>query len=91
MPANALTFLLYLLAQHPEVFAQLLDELDQVLGGDPPPFEEIWRLPMLDKVFRESLRVLSPGLPVIVRRQDRQFHRSKAQIRGQLHNMVECP
>ncbi len=29
------------------------------------------------------------GLPVIVRKQDREHHRSKAEIRGQLSELVE--
>ncbi len=62
VPANAMTFTLYLLSQHPAVMADLLDELDHELGGRPPLFEEVWKLPVLDRVVRESLRLLSPAI-----------------------------
>ncbi len=58
--ANALTWTLFLLAQHPEIAADLLDELDGVLGGNPPTVEQIKRLPLLERVIKESMRVLSP-------------------------------
>src|SRR3989440_11343048 len=35
--ANALTWACYLLAQHPHVTSRLLSELNQQLGGQPPP------------------------------------------------------
>ena len=52
VPANSMALILYLLAQHPETSAELLDELDSEVGGGPPTFEGVWRLPALDRVFR---------------------------------------
>lgn len=62
VPANALGWTLYLLAQHPEVMADLLDELDEALGGEPPTYAQVFKLPLLDRVIRESMRVLSPAI-----------------------------
>ena len=60
--ANTLTWTLLLLAQHPQVAADLLDEVEGVLHGDPPTVEQLQRLPLLDRVVKESMRVL-PSAP----------------------------
>lgn len=57
---NALTWTLLLLEQHPRVLADLHDELTSVLGGDAPTAEQLGRLPLLDRVVKESLRLLPP-------------------------------
>jgi cytochrome P450 len=57
---NALAWTLLLLSQHPRVARDLEDELDAVLGGDAPSVEELARLPLLDAVVKESMRVLPP-------------------------------
>ncbi len=56
--ANALTWTLFLLSQHPAIAADVVDEL-AVLDG-PPTLEQLAQLPLLDRVVKESLRVLSP-------------------------------
>lgn len=58
--ANALTWTLLLLSQHPRVAADLLDELDGELHGAAPTLEQLPKLPLLEAVVKESLRVLSP-------------------------------
>ena len=58
--ANALTWTLLLLSQHPQVMADLLDELESVLQGSPPTLEQLKSLPLLERVIKESMRVLSP-------------------------------
>lgn len=60
--STGLVWTLLLLAQHPRVAADLLDELDGVLGGEPPAYEQIYELPLLDRVIKESLRLLPPGI-----------------------------
>ncbi len=60
--SSGLAWTLFLLAQHPRVAADLLDELDAELGGAPPGYEQIYRLPLLDRVIKESLRLLPPGV-----------------------------
>lgn len=58
--ANALTWTLFLLSQHPQVMADVLDELQAVLQGGEPTLEALQRLSLLDRVIKESMRVLSP-------------------------------
>lgn len=57
---NSLTWTLFLLDQHPEVLAALVDELEGELKGSPPTVEQLERLPLLDRVVKESLRILPP-------------------------------
>lgn len=59
---SALTTAFFLLAQHPDAMAELLEELDARLGGAPPTYEQIYDLPVLDRVVKESLRVLGPAI-----------------------------
>lgn len=59
--ANALAWTLLLLAQHPHILHDLRDELDGTLHGSPPSAEQAHQLPFLDRVVKESLRVLPPS------------------------------
>jgi cytochrome P450 len=56
--ANTLTWTLFLLAQHPHTASELADELSGVLGGHAPTLEQLERLPLLDRVIKESMRLL---------------------------------
>lgn len=59
--ASTLTWTWFLLAQHPRLLADLLDELDSTLHGAPPTFEQMTRgLPLLDAVIKESMRLIPP-------------------------------
>jgi cytochrome P450 len=58
--ASALTWTLFLLAQHPKILADLRDELAGVLRGAPPTVEHLAQLPLLERVVKESMRVLTP-------------------------------
>ncbi|MFN0121299.1 MAG: cytochrome P450 [Blastocatellia bacterium] len=58
--ATGLTWTWYLLSQHPEVEAKLHAELDTVLGGRPPRFEDVPRLRYTEMVFAESMRLFPP-------------------------------
>ncbi len=63
--ASTLTWALFLLTQHPEVYDALTEEL-KPLGGNAPTLEEAERLPLLDGVINETLR-LFPPLPFVTR------------------------
>ncbi len=58
--SNALTWTLFLLSQHPKVAADLLDELQSVLHGEAPTVEQLQQLPLLERVIKESMRILPP-------------------------------
>jgi cytochrome P450 len=58
--ASALTWTLFLLVQHPDVYAQLSDELAATLRGAAPTFEQLAGLPLLEGVIKESLRLVPP-------------------------------
>jgi len=56
--SSALTWTLFLLAQHPHILSNLLEELSLL----PAEFdvEKAVKLPLLDRVVKESLRILPP-------------------------------
>lgn len=58
---NALSWALYLLARHPEVEGRLHDEVDRVLGGRIPQFEDLPRLVYTRMIIDETLRLYSPA------------------------------
>lgn len=62
--ANAMTWTLFLLAQHPHVLHQLCDELAGLSAL--PSQEEIESLPYLEMVLKESMRIL-PSVPFTIR------------------------
>src|SRR3989440_3066406 len=60
--ANALTWACYLLAQHPHVTSRLLGELEAQLAGQPPTTPgDLERLPYLEQVVKEVLRIYPPA------------------------------
>ncbi len=59
--ANALAWTCYLLAQHPEVEARLLDELKRVLNGQPPSAADVPKLIYTEMVFSEAIRLYPPA------------------------------
>ena len=59
--ANALAWTFYLLAMHPEATRKLLSELDAQLGGTSPEPADLERLPYLDQVVKEGLRLYPPA------------------------------
>jgi len=60
--AGAMTFVWYLLSKHPAVEAKLHAELDAVLGGRAPMYEDLERLPYARQVIQETMR-LYPSAP----------------------------
>ncbi len=59
--ANALCWIWYLLAQHPDVEAQLHAELDAVLGGRLPEATDLPQLVYTRMVIDEAMRVYPPA------------------------------
>ncbi len=58
--ATALDWTFHLLGQHPDVEANLLHELQQVLRGAPATAADLARLPFLKQVVQESMRLYPP-------------------------------
>lgn len=58
---NTLTWVLFLLAQHPHVLQDLLDELAP-FQGDVPPLDRLEKLPLLNNVLKETMRLM-PAVP----------------------------
>ena len=56
--AHTLCWTLYLLAQHPQVMQQVWEELTTRVAGDSPTLEEIPQLDVMDRVLKESMRIL---------------------------------
>ena len=65
--ANALTMCYSLLANHPDVYHHLIDELETVIGHRPPCSEDIAKLPYTQMVIDETLR-LYPSTWLLARR-----------------------
>lgn len=59
--ANALTWAWYLLSQNPEAEAAFHAELDRVLAGRLPSFEDLPQLRYTESVFAEALRMFPPA------------------------------
>ena len=62
--AVSLSWTWYLLAQHPEVEARLVDELRSVLGGRWPTVADLPRLRYTEMVVTESMRLYPPAYTI---------------------------
>jgi cytochrome P450 len=58
--ANGLSWAFSLLNEHPAVRQRLEAESDAVLGGRRPALEDLARLPVAARVFKESMRLFPP-------------------------------
>ncbi len=59
--ANALTWTWYLLSQNPDAEARLHAEIDDVLGGRLPCWDDLPRLRETEMVFAEAMRLYPPA------------------------------
>ena len=59
--ANALSWVWYLLARHPQAEARLHEELDRVLGGRVPAYADLAELKWTRMVIEETLRLYPPA------------------------------
>jgi cytochrome P450 len=57
----ALAWTWYLLGQHPTVRERLETEIDAALGGKPPEYADLAKLPYLRMVIDESMRLYPPA------------------------------
>ncbi len=64
--ANALSWTLFFLTQHPEIVERLLREYESVLGDRAPTLDDVPRLVETKNVLNESLR-LRPPLWIVTR------------------------
>ncbi len=60
--SNTLAWSLYELDRHPDVAAELHEEVDDVLAGRAATLEDVPRLPYTRRVLTETLRVRTQGL-----------------------------
>ena len=58
----ALYWTIFLLSQHPDIFRKVLNELDEVLGGEIPTPEQLDKLPLLDGALKETMRLIPAGV-----------------------------
>ncbi|MFE5813120.1 cytochrome P450 [Streptomyces sp. NPDC056479] len=59
--ATIMAWVLYELARHPHIEADVLNELETVLGDRPVTFADASQLPILDRVIKEVLRLHVTG------------------------------
>ena len=59
--SNALTWTWYLLSQNSEVESKLHEEIDEVLQGRLPAFEDVARMKYTEMVMAESMRLYPPA------------------------------
>ncbi|MFE6925382.1 cytochrome P450 [Nocardia sp. NPDC057663] len=59
--SSALAWVLYLLAQHPDIEAQLHAEIDTVLSGRQPDYSDLDRLTVASRIVTETLRLYPPA------------------------------
>ena len=59
--AIALVWTFYLLSQYPQVRIRLQDEIRSVFAGREPTLEDLARIPYLDWVLNESMRLYPPA------------------------------
>ncbi|WP_242904384.1 cytochrome P450 [Actinomadura terrae] len=58
----AISWVLYTLAQHPDIAGRVAAELDNVLGDRAvPEYADLKKLKYLDRVLRETMRLYPPG------------------------------
>lgn len=59
--AAALNWTWYLVSQHPDVESQMHDELDRILSGRVPSFDDLAKLVYTRQVIEEAMRLYPPG------------------------------
>ena len=65
--AAALAWVWYMVATNPAIEARLIEEIDSVLGGNTPVLADAGRLPYVEMVIKESLRLYPPTWSLVPR------------------------
>ncbi|KAI9251423.1 cytochrome P450 [Phascolomyces articulosus] len=69
--SNALSYIAYYLAIHPDIQQKVREEAIQVLGDQPidfiPTLEQSRQFPYLEMVIKETLRICGPAASMVVR------------------------
>lgn len=65
--ATTLAWTWHLLATHPDVMANLLNEVQIILNGDEPTLDKLPQLQYTRRVLDEALRLCPPGIGVVPR------------------------
>ncbi|MBJ7903860.1 cytochrome P450 [Streptomyces sp. DSM 110735] len=64
--SSLLTWTLHLLGQHPDIARRVQEESDEILAGRTATWDDMARLPYMNRVVMESLR-LYPPVPLLTR------------------------
>ncbi|RDK46069.1 cytochrome P450 [Aspergillus phoenicis ATCC 13157] len=59
--SSLLSFCFYYLLENPDVLQKARDEVDQVIGDGPMMVEHLQKLPYIESILRETLRLRDPG------------------------------
>jgi cytochrome P450 len=59
--AAALAWAWYFLCQHPDIYQKVQQEVDRVLQGRTPTYDDLVRLPYCLQVFKETMRLYPPA------------------------------
>jgi cytochrome P450 len=83
--ANAIVWTLFLLTQHPAIYADVVSEVHGILHGTAPTIEQLNKMPFLKCIIKESLR-LFPPFPIThrVTGQERELGGYKIPVRTEI-------
>ena len=56
--AHTFTWTLFLLAQHPSIMRQAVDESIAHVAGDAPNPDDVQRMPLIERIVKESMRLM---------------------------------
>jgi pentalenene oxygenase len=59
--AATLTWVFHLLSQNPDIEKRLYEEIDTVLGGRAPEWDDLAKLELTDRIITETLRLYPPA------------------------------
>jgi len=65
--AAGLTWFWYIMPKHPEIQQRVHDEVERVLRGTSPSFADVAKLPYLNSVIKETLRLYPPAIGIFAR------------------------